>query len=342
MPPSSGGVTLLGKHLLGQQLTRFFEHVHGPCDHHQDLSSLLRQARADRPVLFWSTSNRESLSDAMKLRLRGYRVYRYWIGGDVMRMTKVRWPMRRTLIQGNRQLFQGHFTTSQWLTDELKSLGIASSPLPFSAGCCGEHWPLSPFPEPPYKVLYYSLAGNDDIYLPEVVEQAAQHNPMTTFLCVGNRDLKISGPNIVSLGIVSPPEMRSLYETSHCLLRFTSHDGFPRSIFEALVNGLDVVTNLPVPHSIHVSSKNQVAQAITSLANMRRERNIPARDWVLAGHTASSWTKTLVEGMGGSLCQRDLDMKANAAARWMLHSSPKVVLAGDLGIPVQSPASAGD
>jgi hypothetical protein len=166
---------------------------------------------------------------------------------------------------------------------------------------------LTPFPPFPYRVIYYSLPDNDHIYLPDVAEFCARSNPEVELVCVGHPDAPVRGANVTRLGVLRPDEMRGLYETCHCLLRFTSHDGLPRSVLEALGNGLDVVTNLDVPHVMRVDSREQATSALGSLCRTRQGRNLAGREWVLEEHSAESFVARLQAQFG-----RDLTPAMNA------------------------------
>lgn len=291
------GVTLLGRHLLGRQFETFLQHERVKCQAFDDADAVISRGDPEWPVFLWSTNNRQALSEALKLRLNRFRVFRYWIGGDVLRLINVPWIKRKLVAMGNNRLFRRQFANSAQLSTELQSVGIGATTFLFSAVCCEKHWPASEFPQLPYRVLYYSIEGNDHIYLPEVLEAAAIANPEVKFVCIGNPSLKPMHPNITSLGLVSAGEMKKIYAESHCLLRFTSHDGFPRSIFEALVNGLDIVTNLDIPHAVLAPSRDDVATVIAGLARAKKGRNIDGRKWVLENHSSPQWTNRLLEAL---------------------------------------------
>lgn len=295
-----GGISLLGRHLLGEQFESLLRHENVECRVYSDVLSLLESAPRHWPVLLWSTNNRQSVFDAMQLRLRGYRAVRYWVGSDVLRLAQMKRLAGRSVAFLNRLLFDRHLTNSPWLSTELEPLGLCSTPLPVSPVCCGSHWPMTPFPPLPYRVIYYSLPDNDQIYLPDVAEFCAQSNPEISLVCIGHPEVGIKGSNVMRLGVLGPHEMRRIYETCHCLLRFTSHDGMPRSVLEALGNGLDVVTNLNIPHVVRVASQDEAAAALRSLCRARQARNLDGREWVLAQHSAESFAGRLAAELGPS------------------------------------------
>jgi hypothetical protein len=258
-----------------------------------DPATLVATAPRDWPVLMWSTDNRKCLFDAMKLRLHGFSVFRYWVGGDVLRMTQAGRMARRFAVLANRLFCQQHLTNAPWLSDELGSVGLHSVSIPVSPICCADHWPLTPVPALPYRVIYYSLPDNDHIYLPEIAAFCAESVPEIEIVCVGHPNPPIRKPNVTNVGILGADEMRQLYARCHCLMRITSHDGLARSVLEALGNGLDVVTNLNVPHTVRATSREEAANALRSLCRGRTERSVSGRNWVLAEHSAESFVGKL-------------------------------------------------
>jgi hypothetical protein len=281
-------VTLLGKHILAPQMMAMFGHEHVSCRQAQGIGELLRAASRN-PVLLWGTNNRAALLDGLWLRLAGYPVHRYWIGGDVLAINNLVGLRRRVLVTLSRWTFHSNTTNSQWLSDELAAAGLPSVPMPFGPVCCLDHCPLSPLPPMPYTVLHYSLPGCDHIYRPDLLASCAAAHPEIMFISVGNPTLEVAAANVRVIGTVTPDAIRSLYAKSHCLLRVTSHDGLPRMVLEALAHGLDVVTNLPVPHTAQARTACEIVDTLTRLMRTSGERNVKGRLWYFGTYSASAW-----------------------------------------------------
>jgi hypothetical protein len=206
-------------------------------------------------------------------------------------MSKLAGLKKRLLVTMSKRTFHSNTTNAGWLSRELAEVGIESGAMPFGPVCCANHCPLSPFPSLPYTVLHYSLPGCDHIYRPELVAACAAANPDIAFVCVGNPSLESSGRNVKVLGSIAADAMRSLYARSHCLLRVTTHDGLPRMVLEALAHGLDVVTNLPVPHTTPAHTEQDVVAALRKLMQTGVARNLEARKWYFETYSASAWAR---------------------------------------------------
>lgn len=282
-------ITILGKHILGRQIAAAYAHENVPYQHFEDLDHALR-APTRGPLLLWTTQNRSAVLNGFRLRLSGYKVHRYWIGGDVLAIQSMTPLKRRILLALSKVVFQGNTTTSSWLSDELEEFGLKTESMPFGPICCAAHHPLSAAPRGPYTVLHYSTPGCDEIYRPDILMKCAEGNPDVNFICIGNGALRSSG-NVKSLGVISTDAVLRLYADCHCLLRVTSHDGFPRMIFEALAHGLDVVTNLRAPHTIFAETADDSVSAVRHLSRAGRTRNVRGREWYFQHHSAAAWAR---------------------------------------------------
>lgn len=286
----SPSILLIGEHLLGDQIHNTFAHenIKTIVLSHKEIPE---RSLRNIPAIVWTTNNRQALSTAIKLRRLGCQPHRYWIGGDALRLSQTRGIKKYTLSNINKILYKSHTANSDWLKEELKGCGIEAHSTPFSPVCCGEHWPLTEARIGTYTIIFYSHEDNDHIYLPEKMIEAASRLPNCLFLCLGDPNLKTNLPNIKNLGAIPPAEMHSIYQRAHCLLRVTSHDGFPRMVIEAMANGLDVVCNLPIPKTLQADSVDEIVSTIGQLASLPRNRNKDGREWILSHHSAASWTE---------------------------------------------------
>jgi len=284
---------LVGAHLLARQMPAIFAHE-GIATKTITPDQVKRTGCRNLPAIVWNTNNREALATALQLRLLGCRPHRYWIGGDVLRLVNSKPANRVALSVLNRILFASHTANSDWLATELRTCGIKSRPMPFSPVCCGSHWPMSE-PPSPYTILFYSHKDNDHIYLPDQMLRAAANLPDCRFICVGDPELTSTLPNVEVAGTVSPEEMQEIYKKSHCLLRFTSHDGFPRMIFEAMAHGLEIVSNLPIPGITRAEDPGDIIPCISKLSESGTRRNLDLRNFVLDNFSAREWYRYWAE-----------------------------------------------
>jgi hypothetical protein len=96
-----GSIQLLGRHLLAEQMIAAFSHEGVTCQRYDDSSSLLRRGNPIDPVLLWTTDNRLACTSALRLKARRFAVHRYWIGGDVLRLSGTSALKRRVFVHAN-------------------------------------------------------------------------------------------------------------------------------------------------------------------------------------------------------------------------------------------------
>lgn len=283
------GVQLLGRHLLADQMVEMFGHEGVRATRFDGLHALLHRGDRRQPVIVWNTDNRRAVRDGVRLRLAGFAPHRYWIGGDVLRLFETRAGYRAMLVAANRFAYRSHTANSAWLADELAAAGLRAAPMPFNPACCATHWPVAPDPDGPYRVLFYSLSGHDAIYRPELLHEVAAALPAVRFLAVGNDDFAVRAPNIEQHGALDGTAFRRLAAEADALLRITTHDGFPRIVLEAMSSGIDVIFNRDVPHAHRADDAAGVVATLARLAAGPRGRNLAARDWAFAHHSAATW-----------------------------------------------------
>lgn len=293
-PMKNRTIQIFGKHILAKQMKQIFENENIKVVNFESIGDIVGSGEQDSPVLLYDTNNRQAIVNAAKLKIRGFKVYRYWIGGDVLRVNEMGSLKSAINSLFNNCLFSKMFSNSEWLTTELASRNIMALPLPFSTLCCAGHNPLPPAPPKPIRIIFYSIENNDHIYNPKIVQICAQKFPDVEFICVGNNKLELSGKNIINKGIIGLKEMKDVLHGSHCLLRYTSHDGFPRSVIEALGCGLHIITNLNIPFAYKVNNEFEIFSAIENLKN-NYVQNIQGREWVFSHLSAEKFTNALLE-----------------------------------------------
>ena len=283
-------IQLLGRHLLGHQIEDLFRHESVVVHRHETLTALLREPCSRAPVILWNTDNRQAIADAARLRQRGLRTHRYWVGGDVLRIMRLGATRTWLMSAANRLLFGSHTANSPWLATELAPLHLQVDAQPINPACCAAHWPLAAAQEGRLSVIYYSLQGQDAIYQPQLFFALAEALPSVRFLAVGNPELRGGSENIEHRGPLSPRDYMRLYSEAHALLRLTTHDGLPRTVLEAMTLGLGVLTNLSIPHTHLVRNLGDAIRTLHLLDSLPRTRNCQARAWALDNFSAKPWT----------------------------------------------------
>lgn len=158
----------------------------------------------------------------------------WWIGSDVWHALK----NPNYDIEAVKNLGDKHFCVSSGLKKELESIGIDAEELclvPY-----GE-FPLCSLPED-YTVGIY-MASETEFYNYRKIEEIISKTPNTKYIIYGNNvELGISKySNVEVCGWVE--DTKKILERCSCILRLTKHDGFPKSIIEAMMMGRFIITN---------------------------------------------------------------------------------------------------
>lgn len=288
------GIIFFGEHTIINQWRSLTESNKNfsVCHNHHQLSQYKPN---ENIVIYFNTNTREAVKTALRIRLKGFKVIKFWTGTDVLNLNCLSFFKKALSLFLLNRLVKLHLTNSSWLTEELHELDIKS-----------EHW-ISPTPlyfiakeassaelaKKENIVLIYSNEGREWLYNAELMLEVAKLTPQLKFIFIGNNALNTDHlSNTESLGIVSPEKMIALYKQAHILLRVTEHDGFPRMIIEALYFGLNVIFNRPVPHTILCSKNiNEIKQKLTSLP--LDAINTQGREYALHEFSAHQWIKQI-------------------------------------------------
>lgn len=141
----------------------------------------------------------------------------------------------------------------------------------------------APLPEEP-AVLVYSPSSRPDVYKLEQTMATVRALSDVKFIFYGNREpMKDAPPNVEDVGWVT--DMEALYRRASCLLRLTTHDGFPASIYEIKQMGRHVVCSHPYEYCMRVSD-DEAADAL-ELA-LRKGLDAEGQDHYLKHYTPST------------------------------------------------------
>jgi len=296
----NSGIVIFGEHTIVDQwhaLSRgegnFFI-----CRNYQELSNFDPNKNT---VIFFKTNTRESVKTALIIKLKGFRVIKFWTGTDVLNLQNLTYFKKIISLFLIKKCVGLHLTNGTWLTEELQALKIVShqwvspTPLYFDA----KEIPLKELQlkkeDSNKTVLIYSNEGREWLYNTKLMLEIAQATPQLNFIFIGNNALNTDYlPNTESLGVVTSDKMVKLYKTSHVLLRITEHDGFPRMVIEALYFGLDVIFNNPIPHTTLCSKNIDEIKNILS-SNKTLETNVKGRNYALTEFSAKKWIKDIQE-----------------------------------------------
>jgi hypothetical protein len=214
------------------------------------------------------------------------RDYVYWIGSDVqkvlLQVTDGKRP--RDYV---RTLNRSHNITGvDRLTDELSSIGVDATTVPFPF--CLFDIPVVPPPMPAtMTVLSYVPDSRREFYgLPSLLD-AGKALPDVQFSIMGGDGIGVCNvpPNVRFFGFLDDPA--PLYAKSSVVVRLVEHDGAGASVAEGLLFARPIIYSYPTPHVTHVPYGDSAA-LIEALSDLRQQHltggiplNLEGRRWAL-------------------------------------------------------------
>jgi hypothetical protein len=173
----------------------------------------------------------------------GVPIIRKWSGTDVL-LNLDSEEIRQSTLDFNALVSNNITSEHKGLVAELHSIGIHTTLVPqvLTEPVFTEH---TYGPAIPSRVGIYLPNTRFDFYNGQVMEQVIGRNPDISFVVVADESHHFERfPNVDSLGWVD--DMSIFWDKIGLLLRITKHDGFARSIVEALSRERYVIHNYPV------------------------------------------------------------------------------------------------
>lgn len=237
----------------------------------QSYQALAQYSPKNTTVVYVRIPNVASMRIALKVRLKGYRVCKFWAGTDSRYLNDAGFLEKQLSKIIYRLCIYRHFSPASWLSETLEKHGLkvnywqSCSPIFLQEEQLSKTDILALKVQKTDNVLIYSNADRHWIYNTEMMLKLAEEMPSTPFIFVGDASLQVDHlHNVTSLGRVSKAELFALYRTSKCLVRMTSHDGYSRMIIEAMYFGLHVMTNWPVPHAYHCYTNDDIKKILNT------------------------------------------------------------------------------
>lgn len=172
----------------------------------------------------------------------GIKIYIWWIGTDVYNALH---GHNRYHVQDIARVRNAtHLAVSDTLKTELATLGIRSEVLTLIPNL-GNLKPL-PLPEK-YTVAIYMPSSHLAFYKYEEMKKIVKATPDINYIFYGNKEkLDVAVQNNVKVrGWVN--DTKAVFKDCSCLLRKTAHDGWPKSLLEAIFLDRYVITNQDFP-----------------------------------------------------------------------------------------------
>jgi hypothetical protein len=194
---------------------------------------------------------------ALNIKSPGTKIYIWWIGTDVLNaMTKKDYG-----LPSMRTIRATHLCVSKDIQRELLGIGVHAELLPLVPDISKyKPWPLPPH----YTVAVYMPSSALEFYGYSKVRTIILNTPDIKYLIYGNKDKSpfSTYPNVSDMGWVT--DTSQIMKMSSCLLRLTQHDGFPKSVIEAICTGRYVITNHEFPFVDNISDINAIISKIKS------------------------------------------------------------------------------
>jgi len=211
-------------------------------------------------------SHKLSIKLATNAFKQGLKIVLHWIGSDVL--------LAKRKVYYNLDIFRRalNVAVAPWLKDELEGMDIPTSEIiplipPDIVSTRREPLPKK------FRILYYLPFGRETLYTPEIISRIAEAlKDVEIYVVGGGRGP--SHPNVVHIGKVERKNMPEIYKKTVVLVRYTSHDGLPLMILEALSYGRYVIFNKPLEGVIYVRNEEEVINKLEDLKNKFNKGNL--------------------------------------------------------------------
>lgn len=203
----------------------------------------------------------------------------YFIGSDVLQLRALPHDDFKAAVDFFKIEFDQRLVEYETLRAEVEDeLGIPVEVLPHPIDA--EMFPPTPYPETFTVGIYHGLSG---VHMLGENIRLAGHMPDVNFLIYGPGGLTQEEaaklpPNVEHLGQLEYPEgMNRFYDSIHCLLRTTTHDGFSVSHCEAVLKGRHVISTMPHrPGALCVpNNASMISDAVRRVQAMVRDKAEP-------------------------------------------------------------------
>jgi glycosyltransferase involved in cell wall biosynthesis len=220
------------------------------------LTSLVHLATAD--VWYSIGSPLSDRSFRLVARLLQKPLVLHWVGSDIRLLND------SAIARYCRKSWVHNVAEVDWTLEELRSFGIKASLAPLPPRLVPPDVPM-PMPDR-FTVLLYVPTSRGEFYGRREYERLfrAFAGKPVRFLIVGRGEcLAPQGADVISLGWCT--DLRSVYEQTSVLLRYTKHDGLSLMTLEALSCGRQVLWTQDFPFTKRVRSYADCEREINTL-----------------------------------------------------------------------------
>jgi hypothetical protein len=167
----------------------------------------------------------------------GRPLVRWWVGSDVLNALENDVPAKMSKVLDS--LVMANVTCAQHLVRELDGVGINAKFIlsPVDPTLAKVDSPVALNRE---NILVYMPGARKDFYGFPILERLIPANNDLNFIVVGDDTHSLAHhSNVRSMGWME--DMSPIYDDAGCLIRITKHDGAPRMVLEALLQGKYVI-----------------------------------------------------------------------------------------------------
>jgi len=193
------------------------------------------------------------------------RVLLWWVGTDVLALGKLSY---KPTLNALRRMRAKNLAVSVGLQRELRSLGVVSDVLPLVPNV--KHGLDIPLPEK-YTVAVYMPAHKTSFYGAKQVKEIAKMTPDVDYILYGNKTpLTVGADNVECVGWVNGTE--NIINRANCILRYTDHDGHPKSLMEFGMCGRFLISNHEYKNVWSSSDIKEIADKINEHPVLTKEQ----------------------------------------------------------------------
>jgi len=292
-------IVFFGKHEIIEQWRKILQGDMGYafCQTYDELS---HYPSKNTTIVYVQIHSLPSLRIAVKLKLKGYTICKWWAGTDCRYLHDANPAMKFLSKIIYRLCIYRNFSAAPWLSDRLEKCGLPPYYLHTSTPVflLDETFNLNEICEkktkPISEVLIYSNPDRHWIYNTDMMLKLANETPNIMFTFIGDTTVDVANiPNARSLGHISQDELFALYRTNPVLLRITSHDAHARMVIEAMYFGLQVITNWPAPHAIQCHNIEEIQRILQRSLGFNKS----GYDYVRSELNLEKWKVRLLEAV---------------------------------------------
>lgn len=194
-----------------------------------------------------------------------------WQGTDVLLAME---RFKNGTIETKYIDYAKHFADSDWLEDELKSVGL--SPVRQTFKCIEPIDRVEQYQQ--IKAMTYIAEKRQDFYGFTYLVHLAQHFPNIAFTVCGMEKPEHAVPeNIRFMGWVSRTVFIQELREHPIFLRLTAHDGYPVSVIEAMSTGAEILMTWPDPNVLLCKTKDDAVRQFQIAMHRIQDRNLAPR-----------------------------------------------------------------